>query len=653
MPRPRASNRLLADTRVRPDTSEPLRRIRDQSQAPIYKSLLDIQECLTQKEQYGAWIESLECLYLDKSMSSSTCPGRKRRRTADRAVAQPEKKVLRRIAINPLENSDYIAVSYTWDPAHGEDATIGGYDVEDRVEWWRATRTKTRLASKVRDTVLDRVTKYSDYCSCTLFWIDKECIDQEDSDKKELAMQSMDLVYSKSRYPVALLSVRIETEEELTILSEVLRNGAGNVKSQGGMGQKTRKALRLLNRIASDKWWSRAWTFQEDYRASKRMTLLISHCPSLETRKQKTLGWPGRKPLFGTLYGELCISSVDFREKASQFCLAYQRQTKEHRGIRMCNNILSRAGKYTVLLSNTQPMAPIIFKDINDRQATCRSDLLAIAGNCCRYSNRLDATKLEEKGSSLSLCMLALYLMNGEIVMNNDKNGSSIAALKGNVLNFLAEQSLRFRPPVDESRKLTFIKSCRFINAKLLEEGISTIGHLWKLGKAINVNDIHICLSEQAPEDELEDYQRNCLDQLAEVLGSGWLGSRYSDVAKDIDGLVEDDSLWSLELEAPFRKRFMKLMAGEIVEAMRVGGTCLRLACLVGEDWGSAFSRYRGIFVSRLDGTDAAEYVFTSSQPADGEFDIDKHVSLEVEWKGSTIGAPRLFTELRPTSSRE
>jgi hypothetical protein len=43
-----------------------------------------------------------------------------------------------------------------------------------------------------------------------VFWIDNECINQDDPEEKEVAMQSMDLVYSMSKHPLGLLTRLIE-----------------------------------------------------------------------------------------------------------------------------------------------------------------------------------------------------------------------------------------------------------------------------------------------------------------------------------------------------------------------------------------------------------------------------------------------------------
>lgn len=52
-----------------------------------------------------------------------------------------------------------------------------------------------------------------------------------------------------------------------------------------GKESQAEDTLQLLRDITSDLWWNRAWTFQENYRSSDWMMLLMRHTPSLERRK--------------------------------------------------------------------------------------------------------------------------------------------------------------------------------------------------------------------------------------------------------------------------------------------------------------------------------------------------------------------------------
>ena len=70
---------------------------------------------------------------------------------------------------------------------------------------------------------MNRVLKYVDYSQLCAFWIDQECIDQQDSCAKESAMQSMDLVYRCTKYPLGILMVQLQQQRQLKLLHQLLR----------------------------------------------------------------------------------------------------------------------------------------------------------------------------------------------------------------------------------------------------------------------------------------------------------------------------------------------------------------------------------------------------------------------------------------------
>jgi hypothetical protein len=516
--------------------------------------------------------------------------------------------------------------------------------------------------NKVRDIVLNRVIKYMEYRGSELFWIDQECIDQDDNKGKDVAMQSMGSVYSLSNLPVGLLSVPIESEEHLDLLTELLDGDL--VKDNGEQKRQllvTRArawiALEFLNQLTSDKWWSRAWIFQEDYLSQTKMMLLIPHSPILEYRKR------ARYDLFNKLPSELCVNSATFRTKATEFCLAYKKMewNNPRRYSDICNKILQKGGKYTILLREPaenkedmicKSMSPSIFTDIGKRGITDHWDLLAIAANCCGYSNYLITTRLKAMKCSLSLSILTLYLLNGEIIWNNTTSG--IDALRDNIFDFLKEQSLNnFNLPIAK-RELTFIKRCRFPDVKLLENGIKTTGQLWKLGKVIDTRKFsHNLPWEEPSADGLGLYRRR-LKQLASELASGKHGRKYKTLARGIvdylkqDAGLEDDIVVKAG-DKCFAKEYEDLMVETLVQAIEEGKN-LRLAhranITTKKQAKRTYTPYRGIFV-----TDSYEmferkwqsYVFTAS---DYSGYIEKHVSLDVNWDGTiSKGLPRIITK--------
>ncbi|KAJ2977358.1 hypothetical protein NUW58_g7835 [Xylaria curta] len=604
------------------DTAELLGRIRDSNATPegsIVSAVLDIQRHAITRNN---WIKSLECLYLATDRDGEPT-GKRQRLSNGRSVA----------------SSEYVAVSYTWGFSEEEEEqescqSFGGYFIESR------KTGEPPQPSNVRDVVWERALHYAAHVKCETIWIDRECVDQDDANEKETAIQNMHLVYSLSRKPIALLTHVIQTAKELDLIVALLLEDLREEEESA--------ALDLLDEITSDLWWQRAWTFQEDYRASTRMTFLIPHTSNLEHRKQTARDMLNR-PLLGTLPGEICIKSTDFRRCATQFCLQYKHRepTKET----ICNKILATAGKYNVLLrdhqlSNTyasvsRSMTPTILADIGRRGILAESDRLAIAANCCGYTVRLDTTALNKRGSSLSLSMLALCLLNGEIMENHPRTRRG--TLKDDIFTYLMKQSLRsFRPPIEEG--LTFIKSCRFVDPLLTPLGTQTWGHLWRLGKVIRPRPLR----------RSKYCTLSPLETLATDLQYKKYGKSYTELATSLLAWIQEASATSrlgkhqrYGGRSPFAHTrplgWRAWMAYE-VEAALLDGKALRLASIVDPINRQQLAPYNAIFVGEDaddwedeeddDGYTQTSYVFTSMRPAKeyARFgDIPKHVSLEIE----------------------
>ncbi|KAI1157196.1 heterokaryon incompatibility protein-domain-containing protein [Nemania diffusa] len=623
------------------DTAEPLGQIRDSIATPeesIVSAVLGIQRHAITRNN---WIKSLECLCLATDRDAEPTGKRRRLDNGESAASFYTPKTLRRTYLDPVSDPErgreYVAVSYTWEFSEEEEEqescqSFGGYFIESR-----KTREPAQ-PSNVRDVVWERVLHYAEHVKFDTVWIDRECVDQENTKEKEAAIQNMHLVYSLSRKPIALLTHVIQTAAELDLIVSLL---LGDLKDEEGGA-----ALDLLDKITSDLWWQRAWTFQEDYRGSTRMTLLIPHTSNLEHRKL-TARDPSNRPLLGTLLGEICIKSTDFRGCATEFCLRHKQRWPETEAI--CNKILATAGKYNVLLQDgrspsaspsvSRSMTPTILTDISRRGILAESDRLAIAANCCGYTIRLDTMALNKCGSSLSLCMLALCLLNGEIMANHPKTRHG--TLKDSILTYLTKQFLcSFRPPIDEG--LTFIKSCRFIDPVLTPLGTQTRGHLWRLGKVI-----------RPPPLKRNKYNTlSPLGTLATDLQYRTYGKSYIELAANLLEWTQDSSatnrIGKYSGRPPFaqaRPRGWRSWMAYEVEAALIEGKPLRLASLVNPENREEYSPYTAIFVGEdaddwaqeeenNDGSMPPSYVFTSVRPVKEHArfgEIPKHVSLEVE----------------------
>jgi hypothetical protein len=607
-------------------------------QGLLVSQLLEVQQHKTGVEKSVEWARNLQCLHLVSS-------GRKRRRTQE-GTYLPGPKVLRRSSLSrDKPNSNYVAVSWCWEHSDWKNDSWGAYMIE-------SSDGANYTPSKVRNIVLDRVTAYIKHHNVPGFWIDKECINQSDPEEREIAMQSMDLVYSMSDHPLGLLTRPIELQEHLNLLHKLL---LGNFMGPSNhpdyphfklsiSPENALDVLALLERIISDPWWERAWIFQEEYLSSVKMDLLIPHLPGL--RKGRT------SRVVGDLPGELEVNSADFRRESTLFCLAYLRKSgpEWQTGIATCEDILQKAASYKILYQyprcatddlKHKAMSSTIFADIGHRNITNPSDVLAIAANCCDYSVRLNILRLKETKCSLSLCMLTLYLLNGEILRNDNDDCRSIS---GDIFEYLKTQSLdSFSPPVRD-KKLAFLKNCRFVDVRFSLEGIVTTGWLWKLYKEISTSNF----SSPPPVDKkrsahgLTRYERSRLLQLASELAL----DSHMDLVADLYTYLDEDLRGGKQQERS-SKYHKDLMAKELVNAIKEGKK-IQLGCLMGRN------PYRGIFIRDSSREERLEqsYVFTAWKPRRRFYDdfgkrrSEKYVSLEVDLVGTTqSGLPLLETK--------
>ena len=633
---PRHSEPLSANSsKMQEDTAASLGDIRDRYPGGLIPQLLEVQKHRITETKWLDWARDPLCL--DRV---SEKPSRKRRRGADGTQVVNPSKTLSRAS---RSGRDYVAVSYTSQPSEYESTAVGGYGIMD-------PNSDLATPSRVRDCVLERVAKYAKHYGVYLIWIDNQCINLNDPDEHEMAMQSMDLVYSFSKYPVGLLTKPIESEESLDLLQRLLlstfiktSNDQDFPVLKPSLSAGTAlKVVSLLHYITSDNWWTRAWIFQEEYRSSMKMNLLIPH--SLVLSKD-----PARGALC-SIQGEIQVNSTNFRKQSTLFCLAFWTAGEESPdGRAKCEEILKRAGKYSVLYKHgdsvgpgfaRKPMSPVVFKNIGSREISVTSDLLAIAANCCDYSVRLNTKSLRGTSCSLSTSVLALFLLNGELITNHEDDENS---LSNNIFNYLQLLALgNFDPPV-ETKKLTFIKHCRLVDVRLSIEGIVTSGRLWKLHKKI---DTDLFQPEPTPESEssrgLKAYQRTRLRQLSielEIRG-------HKDLAVDLQDYLNEDAEDAGDKSYP-SKRYKDLMAKIVVEAIENRKT-IYLGCLEGKN------PYRGVFVTDS-ALDTPSHVFTAWRWAGSggkalddiysERILDRFVSLQVDVTGDTAeGLPRLQT---------
>ncbi|KAF1935835.1 hypothetical protein EJ02DRAFT_448412 [Clathrospora elynae] len=362
---------------------------------------------------------------------------------------------------------------------------------------------------------MDRVIRFAQSINVTKLWIDKECIYQRKGDErcwpvdKERGVQIMDVVYGDS------------TASEVDTLSSLL-HGSLFVNPKDKESPEMRPGVNIIEvqmlilRILSDPRFSRGWIFQEDHLASTVMTLLI---PCNEKLVK------GRKYDFGKIPGELRVKLATFRQTATMFCLACPedhrrwpnieilRKVKQYNiwnrkvyrtddnrpdgpHLRLWSDGLSYNGGEKLNTKKNYSSVSIyptttnsVLDDICSRSVENEEDRLAILANALKFSKRLDIGKespLNKPGKySLSTALLALILMNGEILMNVESEPftylpSTQSLMYRTLQSYLNCCEYRFNAPNFRLHQ-TFIDRCRFKSPIITSRGIETKGFLFEL----------------------------------------------------------------------------------------------------------------------------------------------------------------------------
>ncbi|KAH8669731.1 hypothetical protein BGZ60DRAFT_538518 [Tricladium varicosporioides] len=97
----------------------------------------------------------------------------------------------------------------------------------------------------------------------------RECIDQEDRLDQETGIQSMDLIYERSAAPLGLLQTYIDSQHYLDVLDDLDEGKDIDL-------ERLKQAIKLLELISKDPWFTRAWILQESASSGGYMDLLVS-----------------------------------------------------------------------------------------------------------------------------------------------------------------------------------------------------------------------------------------------------------------------------------------------------------------------------------------------------------------------------------------
>lgn len=579
--------------------SEPCISLKELGERSIVDKLLEVNGSIRANKRPINWVQNLKCL----------------------SIPRMEGTLFRLEQIaHTGEERKYIAVSYSRQAMAGE--------TQEPEDCFVQFEPQSIRQSTVRDSILSRAVRYARHVGVGHIWIDCECIDEA---SKEEAMNSMDLVYKKSLYPLGLLGTVLNDVKDIELLGHLLQGrfayeGDDEPRLRNHSIEDDSEVMRLLQRFQKDLWWNRAWIFQEDYLGEPQMVLLIRHsCGNSDGLRNFPSRENNCEPLW-VIKGEVCIKAHVFRQQATVFLLALKKQASTEYA-EQCEVLLGFFGKYNVLYqyddaAKGRAMSSRIFADILKRDATEKYDLLPIAANCCGHKFRLNSKDMQASSFSLGLCALVLYIKNGEIIANDKSTMKS--PTDSNLADFLNDVSFNaFDPPVGRW-ELTWLKNCRLSHVKLLPKGMRTMGYLWRVFDRFDIT--HWDLSNP-PGGDIETF---CLDELARKLRAAAKSRKI--LESRLPELLTDylETFWPSE-DTSAAKEHMRIMAVEIARAiMHEDPGLLSLAKLQ-----SGGADTYAIFIGDFDDGDLIFTSWSDDQEEDGRRRTS-HVSFVVRAEKSS-----------------
>ena len=291
----------------------------------------------------------------------------------------------------------------------------------------------------------------------------QECIDQDSVEEKQVAVEAMDLVYSRAACSIALLDSKLSLDADVPALLALYAWGSFRKANRNlvqceyemSVWEAMEQILQLLGVISAERWLTRAWVVQEALSAGSNMFLLFEQVGS----------GPAVEPC-GILRSDLATGQVVVHMDSFTSCVSWARElftqcppayiravlpATEDRvadsSIEELFSLLSiqfvpaLAGDERIAIG-WQPRrsccAAAALSFLRHRDNSVVEDRLSIFANMCDYDYRLVIPEVTRRVSSLSAALLALALLNGDysllIPEINDPAGTEPAAHRRSML---------------------------------------------------------------------------------------------------------------------------------------------------------------------------------------------------------------------------
>ena len=493
------------------DTNGPYGQPRLTAEAPIGKEMLEVRQYTLDQAVTRKWASNLRFIALKSLRENAYLP-----------FPMPGVESVYELWLTEPDefpaNTDYVAVSYCWQRKE----EISKYTVKD-------ARSSRLRPVKAPNEVLDRAIHFAAYHSMRFIWIDQVCIDQEDRNDKELGIQSMDLVFQQAKYTAGVLSVSINELRHAEALDTLRKArysddyGYLPPMGQGKEEELSAKAwdiVELLEIIAADRWLTRAWILQEAACAGAHLVLLLK-CPngrgwqgdgrkldgiiSIDSHHLRAylvltvlLNSPWETPLEESreFHARLIASRAKLQNLAPLLDNSLYKTTQERA------TESASSSRELIAVPQSQSRRPICniaeaLQFLSTRQNSRVPDRLAILANLCDYRLRIDTTKVQHPRFSLSVAVLTMALLNGDLTILSgvpEEMWSSQFRPKGGASNeypcafswLPPAQTILSKIPCPYENP----NSCRMTGHELTQHGLVLRGYLWNIDTEIDLREI-------------------------------------------------------------------------------------------------------------------------------------------------------------------
>lgn len=223
----------------------------------------------------------------------------------------------------------YIAVSYCWESFTSPNWNVNGRSSQLSPTVLVKQRGQDPRNPRCPSRALLRAIAFGISYRVSLIWIDQECVDQEDPTDVRNHLQCNHIIFSQAEFTIGLLNFQLSKTQVNNLVSLELLNALGDPKftdfkkglldfGPTGILREVQSTTRLLKSISRDRWFTRAWVFQERYSANIDMYLLLP----LSAEALRTFGSYTDKQLAGEDYpldvGSLCSIAAVIRLYVSE-----------------------------------------------------------------------------------------------------------------------------------------------------------------------------------------------------------------------------------------------------------------------------------------------------------------------------------------------